>query len=100
MEVVLFRLQLWEKLRWCDQLPCFAQVLCQLFVTDLVHFDADPATHADVWRPIEFLWRLFDQHLLDANRCWYGHRDVAVVMMVVRKHREHLLVDKPSRFAM
>ena len=76
------------------------QVLRQLFFADPIYFDAHPTTHANVWWPIKFLWRLLDQHLLNADGRRNSHGYMAIAVMVIRKHRKHFLIDKPRRLAM
>jgi hypothetical protein len=71
----------------------------EFFICDAVDFDADPTATTDVRRPVKFLRRLFDQHLLNADRGRHGHRDMAVVVVIVRKHGKDFLADKPRWFA-
>src|ERR1044071_8585677 len=75
-------------------------MLRQLFVTNPIHFNADPTTHADVARTVEFLWRLVNQHFLNADGRRRSHSYVAVAVMIVGKHRKHSLANKPRRFTM
>ena len=71
----------------------------QLFIADARKFDAHPATHTNVRRPVKLLRSAFDQHLLDSDCGRYRDRNVPIVVMVNGAHGKHLL-DKERRFAM
>src|SRR5689334_207069 len=75
-------------------------MLRQLFVANAINFDAAPTTHAEGWRPLKFLGRLLDEHILDADCRSHGKRDVSIVVTTVGKHGKHFLADKPGWFAM
>src|SRR5258705_13183646 len=72
-------------------------MLRQLLVADAVKFDADPATHSKIWRSIEFLRRLFDEHLLNSDSGWNYYRHVPIVVMINRASRKHFFPDKEGR---
>ncbi len=71
----------------------------QLFIADARKFDAHPAAHTNVRRPVKFFGRAFDQHFLDSDCGRYRDRNVPIVMMVNGAHGKHLL-DKERWFAM
>jgi hypothetical protein len=59
------------------------QVKCQLSVADPIDLDSYPTADAHIRWSIEFLWRLFDQRFLNADRCRNRDRNVSVVVVVV-----------------
>ena len=71
----------------------------QLFVTDAIQLEANPAAATDIRRFEEFLRRRGDQHLLDADRRRQPHGEVPVVVMVVSKHSKDFLANEESGFA-
>src|SRR5260370_30891655 len=68
-------------------------------VTDAINFDPYPTAHAHIRWAIKLLRRFVDEHFLNADCRGHGDGDVPVAVMIVRKHREHFLPDKPSRLA-
>src|SRR5437868_3595544 len=74
-------------------------MLRQFFVADAVNFNSHPTAHSDIWRPVKCLGGFPNQHLLNANRRGNGHRNVAIIVMVVCEHREDFLADEPRRLA-
>src|SRR6185369_12000239 len=66
-----------------DQSPGLLEVLSKFLVAYSVDFNSDPAADPDIRRPVEFLWRFFDQHFLNPDSGRNGHCNVSVVVMIV-----------------
>src|SRR6185437_7602057 len=79
--------------------PRFANMRGQLFIADAGKLDTDPSTHTHVRRPEKYFRRGMNEHFLQPRRRGYPDGDVAVVMVIVRKHRKHLFADKECRLA-
>ena len=80
-------------------MPGFGDVGVEFFVGDAREFDADPAIDADVGGTVVGLGVGMDQGGLDA---WGGgetNSNVAIVVMVVRVHREDALAGEKGGFA-
>ena len=72
----------------------------QLFVADAIEFNADPAAHSDVGRPVKLPGRLLDQHFLNADCRRDYHCHVPIVVMVNRAGGKDLLFNEKGRFTM
>src|SRR5258708_6931725 len=84
---------------WSDHAVPFDRQFLQLPVIDVVHDDPDPSLDAHIGRYEELLRICPDQDFLRAWRRVAPKRDAAVIVMVVCKHREHLLADAECRLA-
>ena len=82
-----------------DQSPGFAKMESELFIADARKLNANPTAAPDIGWFVEFLGRAFDQRRLDANRRWHHYRQMAVVVMIVRKHRIDLFANEEGGFA-
>ena len=71
----------------------------ELFVVNLIKFNTNPAAYANVRWSIKFLRLGADESFLDSDRCRQRYRYVAVVVMIVRTHREHPLAYEEGWFA-
>src|SRR5215475_6890824 len=83
-----------------NQLPRLFQMQRELFVAYSIDLYADPSSHTYIWRPVELLRRFPDEHLLNPDCCRHGDRDVTIIVMIVREHREDFLADEPGGFTM
>src|SRR5437588_1958820 len=72
----------------------------EFFIADTSHFDSNPPAHSYVRRAIKLSRRLLDECFLHADGRGHGHRNVAVVVMIVGEHGEYFLANKPCRLAM
>jgi hypothetical protein len=83
----------------CNHPPCLAQVRGKLGIINLIEMDPYPSTHSDIWWMIELFRSRFYKRSLKPERYWADDSDSSVIVMVVRKHREDLLMNKESRFS-
>src|SRR5438045_2364559 len=88
------------KLLWRDHSPRFLKMPGEFFIADARHFDSNPPAHSYVRRAIKLSRRLLDECFLHADGRGHGHRNVAVVVMIVREHGKYFLANKPCRLAM
>jgi len=77
-----------------------AKMQSQLIIGNRCQLNPHPAFHSHVRRPIKFLGLIPNQLRLQAFLRRNRHRHMTIVMMVVRKHREHSLAHKKCRLAM
>src|SRR5271166_3481327 len=80
-----------------NQAPSFEYAGRQFLVADAIEFDADPTAHADIRRFVVLFGGSVDQHFLEARRGGNPHRDVSVVMVVIREHDVDPLTRKECR---
>ena len=82
-----------------NQVERFADQRSELLVIRPCHLNAYPARRPDVRWPEVDLWCFLDEGFLDAGGHRQPHGDVAIVVMIVGKHREHTLRREKRRLA-
>ena len=71
----------------------------EVFVTDPIQFDADPAARPDIgWFEVRIGLRLYERRLKTG---WYGkpYCDVTIIVMVVGEHDKNLILHKEGGLA-
>src|SRR5687767_652742 len=82
-----------------DEVPGVAEVYPQRIVTDLIEIDADPSARAHVRRLVVGRRSVFNHQGLETVPHRHPQAEMTVLMVVVRKHREHafVLLDEKRR---